>query len=141
MVMQYSIEAYVQLIGQKEVARMIRSEFSSLGGTLLLEEDSFSGEGFPLELYHGVCTFLVEKGSSATIQVPSLRIDKGARIGIFGPSGSGKTTLFHMLLNTVEWEGTLTLAGKRHDRTLISPQSITCISSHDDFFPLSLRDN
>ncbi|MFE6646329.1 thiol reductant ABC exporter subunit CydD [Nocardioides sp. NPDC057772] len=52
-------------------------------------------------------------GDGATVELPDLHVEPGARIGIVGPSGSGKSTLAALLLRFLDPDtGTITLGGR-----------------------------
>jgi ABC-type bacteriocin/lantibiotic exporter with double-glycine peptidase domain len=140
-VMQYSIEAYVQLIGQRENALLVRKEFQALNGYFPASTTTIPTDWTKLELSNAHAEYEVEDGSRVNVVVPQLLLSRGTHISLSGPSGCGKTTVLHMLMNLVQFKGSYELNGASVKDTQISPTSIALVTTTDGFFPISIRDN
>ncbi len=140
-VMQYSIEAYVQLIGQRENALLVRNEFQALKGYFPASTTTIPDDWGKLELRDARAEYEVEDGGNVNVIVPKMTLQPGVHLSLSGPSGCGKTTVLHMLMNLVQFEGSYELDGKGIQATQIDPSSIALVTAIDGFFPISIRDN
>lgn len=138
------IEYYVSLVQQRQDSSLVRAEFGSLEADTPLKPVKDLGDWHTLELRQARSVFRpdsLQPGSEVLIEIPSLVIRRGAKIGIVGPSGAGKTTLLQMLLNLVEFQGDYFCDGHSIKGQQLAPANVALINNSDPLFALTLRDN
>ena len=140
LILIFVVEQYVDLLQQREDARLLRDEL----GALRVVTRTGGAAGAPrwrsLEL-SGARIVFRPRGvtDDVVIDVPRFALSQGDHTGILGPSGSGKTTILLQLLGLLPTSGTLTLDGVVVER--VPPRRTSYVNSTDPLLKLSLRDN
>jgi ABC-type bacteriocin/lantibiotic exporter with double-glycine peptidase domain len=139
LVLVFVVEQYVDLLQQREDARLLRDEL----GRLSFSSPPAAQDEPPwnaLQLNNARLAFrprgLVDE---VVIRVPQLTLARGEHLGVLGPSGSGKTTILLQLLGLLPPSGTLTLDGRVVDH--LPRRRTSYVNSTDPLLKLSLRDN
>jgi ABC-type bacteriocin/lantibiotic exporter with double-glycine peptidase domain len=138
----FIIEYYVQLIEQKENAKIFREEIKQL----LEFESSSNKQEFPgnwekIKFDKVKTRFEKDNGNVVEITVPKLEIQNGSKIGITGKSGSGKSTIINLLLGLINYSGDIKVDGRAFNQFRLDRENICLISNSEQIFDISLRKN
>ncbi len=138
------IEYYVALVQQRQDSALVRRELGAIEDDSPPSTTHSLGHWQQLSLTDARSCWQptsAEPGKAVTIEVPSLTIKRGEKIGIVGPSGAGKTTILQMLLNLYPFEGSYLCDGRDIKDIQFAPDDFTLINNSDPLFALTLREN
>jgi ABC-type bacteriocin/lantibiotic exporter with double-glycine peptidase domain len=143
-ILVYAIEYYMELIHQREDAKIIREEFQQL-----LSDDSVPRNhpqithAAGLSVHDLQITFPAKDSLHAglSIRVPEFSLRRGERVAICGPSGGGKSSLLLALLNLLPYSGKYLIDEQEVGDAEIQPSALALVCPDDPLFLCSLKEN